>query len=377
MHFGLTSTQQMYRDQVREYTEENVIGENLDWDGGDNFPQEVYRDYADMGILGMTVPEDVGGTDLDALTTGVIFEQLGRGDVALTMLMMVQNIANGLLYKHGDEHHQKIARQNVEGKVILSWGLTEPDHGGDARSIETRVAPTDDGWLVNGEKTAITAATMGDYIILYGRRPDDEIRTFLIPYDADGVTVTKYDGLGGSVSGWSQVYLEDVEISEDAQIADKSGFKMAMQQFDPSRGWIPLYCLGAAQQTLDETIEYLTEREAFGQAIANLQGPQFEIAEMQTKVETGRLKAYEALWRATEGKDFTKDASMAKWFGTETATQVIHDCMILHGHYGYSDDFGLTKRMKDVIGLEIGEGPHQIQKLVIGREIFGREYLPY
>jgi cyclohexanecarboxyl-CoA dehydrogenase len=378
MEFGLDSLQEMYSDQIGAYVEENVISENLDWDDGENFPDDVYRDFADMGVVGMQLPEEAGGEDLDPLTMGVIFEQLGRGDVALTMMMMVQNIANAVLYKHGDDHHQEIAQRNADGDVILSWALTEPDQGADAQSIETSVRRNEEGWVLNGEKTAITCATYGDYIVLYGRRTeDDAIRTFLVPYDTDGVSVQPYHGLGGRVSGWGQVFLDDVQVPEDAMIADKSGFKIAMEQFDPSRGWIPIYCLAAAQQTLDETVQYLKDREAFGKAIAQFQGPQFEVAEMQTKVEMGKLKAYEALWRASEGKDFTQDVSMAKWYGTKTAQEVIHDCMVLHGHYGYSDDFGLGKRMKDVIGLEIGEGPHQIQKLVVGREIFGREYLPY
>lgn len=378
MEFGLSQTQQQVRDQVQAYVTDEIIGENGDWGGGNSFPDEIYQDFADMGILGMTVSEEIGGADFDPVTTGVVFEQLGRGDVALTMLMMVQNIANAVLYEHGNSYHRKIAEQNVEGEVILSWGLTEPDHGADASSIEIEVEPDDDGYVLNGEKTAITGATFGDYIIVYGRETvDDEIRAFLVPYDAEGVSVQKYEGLGCSVSGWGQVFFDDVTVGERARVSEQNGFKLAMEQFDPSRGWIPLYCLGAAQQSLDETVEYLMEREAFGKAVAEFQGPQFEVAEMQSRVDATRLKAYEALWRAKEGKPFTKDASMAKYMGTELAASVIHDCMILHGHYGYSADFGLGKRMQDVIGLEIGEGPHQIQKLVIGREIFGREYLPY
>lgn len=378
MDFALSDTQRMYRDQVREYVQEHVVGENVDWDDGERFPEGVYRDFAEMGILGMTVPEEVGGVGLDPLTTGIVFEQLGRGDVALTMLMMVQNIANGVLHAYGDERQRAVAESTARGETVIAWGLTEPDHGTDARSIQTRVEPDGDGWLVDGQKTAITGATIGDYVVLYGRRSDiDGIRAFLVPLDAEGVSIQPYSGFGGQVSGWGQIYLDGVHLPGDAQIGEKDGFKAAMEQFDPSRGWIPLYCLGAAQQTVEETIEYLKDREAFGKRIAEFQGPQFEVAEMQTRVDLGRLKAYEALWKATRDEEFTKDVSMAKWFGTKASTEVIHDCMVLHGHYGYSTEFGLGKRMADVIGLEIGEGPHQIQKLVVARELLGREFLPY
>jgi cyclohexanecarboxyl-CoA dehydrogenase len=378
MEFGFTETQQLYRNQLREFVADRIIGENLTWDDGDNFPTEVLADLGDMGVIGMNLPEELDGSDLDPLTGGVVYEELGRGDVAFTMLLMVQNIANAILAKSETPEHLDIAAATARGEIILSWGLTEPDQGADAQSIETTAIRDGGKWVINGEKTAITGATFGDYILVYAReQAQDEIRVYLIPFHADGVEVDPYYGIGGRVSGWGQVYLDDVTLPEDAKISDQDGFKLAMGMFDPSRGWISLYCLGAAQQTLEETEQYLKEREAFGQSVAHFQGPQFELAEMWTKVEAARLKGYESLWRAKEGKDFTKDASMAKLFGTQLSTSVVHDCMVLHGHYGYSEDFGLGKRMQDIIGLEIGEGPNQIQKQIIAREILGREYLPY
>lgn len=152
---------------------------------------------------------------------------------------------------------------------------------------------------------------------------------------------------------------------------------MAMEGFDISRAWIGLYCLGGAQQTLDETVEYALDREAFGKALANYEGPQFELAEHQTRVDCARLKAYEALWKAVEGIPHTKDAAMVKWFSPKVSVEAIQACLVLHGHYGYSKDFGIEKRLRDAIGLQIGDGTPQIQKLVIARETFGREYLPY
>lgn len=378
MEFGLTDTQQLFRNQLSDFVEERIIGENLEWDDGENFPYDVVESLGEMGVLGMNLSEELDGSDLDPVTAGVVYEELGRGDVAFTMLLMVQNIANAVLAESDTSEHREIAAANARGEVLLSWGLTEPDHGADARSIEMEARHENDEWVINGEKTAITGSTFADYLVLYAREVStDDIRVYLVPFDATGVKVQPYHGLGGRVSGWGQVFLDDVRVPENARISDQNGFKVAMGQFDPSRGWIPLYCLGAAQQTLEETEQYLKDREAFGKSVAAFQGPQFELAEMWTRVESARLKAYEALWKAKKGKDFTKDASMAKLFGTQLSTQVIHDCMVLHGHYGYSEDFGLGKRMQDTIGLEIGEGPNQIQKLIIAREILGREYLPY
>lgn len=378
MEFGITERQQLFRKELGRFVDDHIIGENLSWDDGANFPYHVIESLGEMGVLGMNLTEELDGSNLDPVTAGIVYEELGRGDVAFTMLLMVQNIANAILAKSNTPQHREIAAANARGELLLSWGLTEPDHGADAQAIETEARQKDGDWVINGEKTAITGSTFSDYLLLYAREAGvDDIRIYLVPLDADGVDIQPYHGLGSRVSGWGQVFLDDVRLPDNARVNNENGFKMAMGQFDPSRGWIPLYCLGAAQQTLEETQEYLKEREAFGQSIAGFQGPQFELAEMWTKVESARLKAYEALWKAKEGKDFTKDASMAKLFGTQLSTQVVHDCLILHGHYGYSEDFGLGKRMQDIIGLEIGEGPPQIQKLIIAREILGREYLPY
>jgi cyclohexanecarboxyl-CoA dehydrogenase len=378
MEFGLTETQELYRQQVGDFVDDQIIGENLDWDDDQNFPWGVYEELADMGLIQMEIPEDGGGQGIDRQTVGLIYEQLGRGDAGLSMLLMVQNSVNYVLYTQGDEREQDIARANGRGENILGWCLTEPEHGSDAGAIETTAERTDNGWLVNGRKTAITGATFADYGILFARRASDQgLRPFLLPFDADGLEVQKYEGMGCDLSGWGQLFLDDVRLDEDALVADRNAFKTAMEVFDPSRGYIPLFCLGAAQQTLDETEEYMTEREAFGRELAEFQGPQFQIAEMRTRVEVARLKALETLWRDDNGLDYTKDAAMAKWFGTEVATETIRDCIVLHGNYGYSKAFGLEKRLRDVLGLEIGEGPQQIQKTIIARETWGRDYLPY
>lgn len=378
MDFGFTETQQMVRDQLREVVTERIIGENQDWGDAEDFPTEVYQDLADLGLLGVQLPEDAGGEDFDPVTAGVVYEELGRGDVGLTMLLMVENMTNALVWENGDESHREIVREARQGDVHTCFALTEPGQGSDAQNVETRAEPTDDGWLLNGEKTAITGATLADYCFLVARQADaDEIRAFLLPMDADGVEVSPYAGMGCEVSGWGQIFLDDVSLPANARLGEESAFKLAMQTFDKSRAWISLYALGAAQQTLDETATYLTEREAMGKPLAQYEGPQFEFAEQQTMVDVARLKAYETLWRASEGRDHTRDAAMVKWLGPKVSVDTVKQCMVLHGHYGYSDDFGIEKRLRDVVGQQIADGTPQVQKLIVARETFGREYLPY
>lgn len=377
MHFGLTETQQLFRTQLRSFVDENVVGENHDWDDGEAFPHDVYDAMADLGLLGLHLPEAADGEALDALTAGIVYEELGRGDVGLAMLALSENLVNSLFWEYGNETHRDVVRRARRGECHVCFGLTEPGQGSDAQSIETRATETDDGWVLSGEKTAITGATLADYCFVVARQGNDDIRAFMVPLDADGVQIQPYGGLGCEVSGWGQIFLDDVELDGDARVGDTNAFKMAMRTFDRSRAWIGLYSLGSAQRTIDETVTYLTEREAFGKPLASYEGPQFELAEAQTYVDAARLKAYEALWKADEGLAHTRDAAMVKWWAPQVSVDVVRTCLVLHGHYGYSDDFGLGKRLRDVLGQQIADGTPHVQKLIFARETFGREYLPY
>lgn len=377
MDFGLTETQRLYRDQLREFVAESIIGENLDWDASDNFPDDVYGSLAELGVPGMVLPEEAGGSDLGPLTAGIVFEELGRGDAGLAMLILAEILVNNFLYEHGTEEHRAIAEANARGENHLAFGLTEPGQGSDAQALETTATPSGAGWVITGAKTAITGGFFADYCLVFAREPDTGIRAFLVPLDADGVDVQRYEGMGCTVSGWSQLFFDDVRVGSGAQVSEKNGFKLAMGAFDVSRAWIGLYSLGAAQQTIDETVDYLKDREAFGKALAEFEGPQFEVAEVQTRVDCARLKAYETLWKAEQNEPNTRDAAMVKWFGPAVSVEAIRTCLVLHGHYGYSKDFGIEKRLRDVQGQQIADGTPQVQKLVIGRETFGRDYLPY
>jgi cyclohexanecarboxyl-CoA dehydrogenase len=377
MDFGYTETQQMVRSQLREFVTDRIVGENFGWDDVD-FPHDVYDEMADLGLLGLHVPEAAGGEGFDPVTSGVVYEVLGRGDVGLAMLALSENLVNKLLWEYGDETHRDVVRKVVAGEEHTCFALTEPGQGSDAQNLETTAEPTDDGWLLSGEKTAITGATLADHCFVVARQSDPEgIRAFLVPLDADGVDVQPYAGMGCEVSGWGQIFLDDVAVPAEARVADQDAFKMAMRTFDQSRAWIALYALGAAQQTLDETESYLTEREAMGKPLAAYEGPQFEFAECQTRVDAARLKCYQTLWKAREGEPHTKDAAMVKWYGPEVAVDTVRTCLVLHGHYGYSDDFGIGKRLQDVLGQQIADGTPHVQKIVVARETFGREYLPY
>lgn len=376
MEFGLDEVQRAFQSQLRGVIDERIVDANLDWDG--TVPDDVYAALVDLGVLGMHLPEDLDGGAVDPLTAGVAYQELGRGDVGLATLVLAENIATKILAEYGDEPHRDVAQAVGRGDSKIAFALTEPDAGSDAANLQTTATRDGGEWVITGTKTAITGATVADDALVFARIPDaDEIGAFLVSLDAPGATVTPYAGMGLEVSGWGEIFLDAVRAGPDARVGETSGFKMAMETFDSSRAWIGLYCLGAAQQTLDETIAYLKEREAFGRPLASFEGPQFELVEAQTRVDSARLKAYETLWKAGEGLAHTADAAMVKWFAPEVSVETIRSCLVLHGHYGYAEEFGIEKRLRDTIGLQIGDGTPQVQKLVVARDLFGDEYRPY
>lgn len=376
MDFSKTETQQMIVEQLREYVEDHVVGESDDWDSGENFPEEVYQDLVDMGIVGTLLPEELGGMGFGIHTGGLIMEELGRGSVGLANLLHNQILGNVTLSKHGGEKHREIAAANARGENKLSFGLTEPDHGSDAQNIETYAEQDGDEWVINGEKIAITSSQYADYNITFCRLGDsDDFRAILVPLDADGIEVLPYESIGMDMDGWGQIYFDDVRVPRENLVSEKDAFKIAMETFDYTRPWIGYLCIGCAQKTVDQTVQYLKERETFGKPVATNQGPQFQIAEMETKLDLARLKCDEVCWRLENDKPHTKDAAMSKWYAAEVSFETVKECTVLHGHYGFSEESGIGQRFSDIMGNIIADGTPQILKHVIAREMFGREYV--
>ncbi|WP_336361483.1 acyl-CoA dehydrogenase family protein [Haladaptatus sp. ZSTT2] len=376
MDFSKTDTQRMVSAQLREYIDENVVGETENWDSGENFPEKVYQDLVKMGIIGTLLPEELDGQGFGIHTGGIIMEELGRGDVGLANVVHNQILGNVTLSEHGNEMHKEIAAANARGENKLSFGLTEPDHGSDARAIETYAEKDGDEWVINGEKIAITSSQYADYNITFCRLGDSkDFRAFLVPLDAPGVEVLPYHAIGTAIDGWGQIFFDDVRVPEENMVSEKDAFKIAMETFDYTRPWIGYLCIGCAQKTVEQTIEYIKERETFGKPVATNQGPQFQVAEMLTKLDVARLKCDEVCWRLENGMDHTKDAAMSKWYSAEVSFQVVKECTVLHGHYGYSQESGIGQRFSDIMGNVIADGTPQILKLIIARETFGREYM--
>jgi cyclohexanecarboxyl-CoA dehydrogenase len=240
---------------------------------------------------------------------------------------------------------------------------------------------TGDDYAITGEKASITFAGYADACIVFARTGDQGARgisAFLVPLDAPGVTRQVYKTPGERLTQRGSLFFDGVRVPAQNRLGSESGgFYQAMVAFDFNRAVIALACIGAAQQSLEDTIEYTKGRQVFGKPLAKFEGVAFQVAEYLTLLEAARLVSYKCLWLKDQGLKHTKEAAMAKWMGPKVSAEAIHACIILHGHYGYNMDSPLEQRWRDVVGLEIGDGTPEIMKGIVAREAFGREYTAY
>lgn len=382
MDFAFTPEEEMFAQTVRRYALERLKADYATWDRGTPFPRERFRDLAEVGISGLRVPEQYGGTGGSYVSLGIAAEEISRGDYNYSLLVQLAGIGADLLANHAQERVQREWLPRLaDGDAVVAFGLTEPGAGSDAANIKTTAVRDGDDYVVTGEKTSITFAGLADACVVFARTGGEGARgisALLVPLDEPGVSRQVGRSPGERLTQRGSLFFDQVRIPSDHRLgAETGGFVQAMVAFDYNRAIIALACVGAAQQSLDETIAYVKERHAFGRPLAKHEGVSFQIAEHLTLIAAARLLAYQCLWLRDRGQPHTKEAAMAKWFGPKVSVDAIHACIILHGHYGYSMDLPFEQRLRDVIGLEIGDGTPEIMKGIIARETIGREYMPY
>jgi cyclohexanecarboxyl-CoA dehydrogenase len=267
----------------------------------------------------------------------------------------------------------------VSGEAISCLGLTEPRGGSDAANLVLSARREGDAYRLNGEKSSISMADQADVGVVFARTGASGsgargVSAFLVPMNAPGVTTTRFNDLGSKCIGRGSIFFDDVKVPAANRLAEEGmGFVQVMQGFDYSRALIGLQVLGAAQASLDESWAYIRQREAFGTPIAQYQGVTFPLAEAEGMVAAVRQLCYHTLRLRDESAPHTAEAAMCKWLGPKTAVDAIHQCLLTHGHYGWSLDLPHQQRLRDVMGLEIGDGTAQIMKMIVARERGGRE----
>lgn len=345
---------------------------------------ELVREMGELGLIGLDLPEVYGGLGQPSLTTGLVIEALAYGDFNVTYAQLLASLNGQILARHASpEVAQEWIPRLVSGEVILALALTEPRGGSDAGNLMLSARRDGDAYILKGEKSSISMADQADAAIVFARtgKPEDGPRgvsAFLVPLDAKGVSRSRFDDVGSKSVGRGSIFFDDVVVPASNRLAEEGmGFVQVMQGFDYSRALIGLQCVGAAQASLDESWAYVKERQAFKAPLAQYQGVSFPLAEGETMIAALRQLCYHTLRLRDEGAPHTAEAAMCKWLGPKTAVDVIHQCLLTHGHYGYSLDLPHQQRLRDVMGLEIGDGTAQIMKLIIARERVGRIAVQY
>lgn len=383
MRYSFDEDTEAFRDELRKWAARVLAPHYQADDKAAAFRRQQALDMAAMGLTGLRIPGEFGGQDAPALLAGVAAEEVGRADFNAGYLVITTALISDIIVRNATPAQQAAWLPAIaSGEVVPCICITEPGHGTDAAGL-TMTATADKnttGWRLDGEKTSITLGMAADYAVVLARTGGPGARgvsALWVGLCDDSITRTPFDDLGGRAIGRASLHFDGTVVPRENLIGDEGGgFVSVMQGFDYSRAIIGLLCLGAAQQSLDETLQWARDRETFGQPIGAFQGVSFPLAEYATYLRAARHLCYEALWRKDEGLDHSGEAAMAKFWAPKVSAEAIHQCLLTFGHLAYSAESPIGQRLRDVIGLEIGDGTAQASQLVVARKLLGREFAP-
>ena len=337
--------QLMIRDTARAFAQEKLKPHSAAWDKSGEFPWDVWRQMGELGLLGLRMPAAYGGQEADYLTFGLAMQEIGRGDFGCTYGIQLAGLAGEILGRNASEAlKQRWLPPTARGETVIALALTEPGVGSDAANLACRAERDGDGaYVLTGEKSGISLAMAAQAAIVFARTERSSgargVSAFLVELDVPGVSRSPLRDMGTRVVGRAVLAFDHVRVPAAHRIGEEgSGFYQIMQGFDYNRVGIALASLGVAQVSIEETMAYDKERRAFGRPLAGFEGVSFPIAEAATHLEACRWLCYRALWLADHGQPYTKESAMTKWWGPRLAVETIHQCLLLHGHYGYTDE---------------------------------------
>ncbi len=383
MDFAFSEEQELFRNTVRKFAERELAPHYQQHDRDKTFPERQLKACAEMGLLGLRIPEAMGGTPQTYVGSGIAAEECARADFNVAYFPLMFGLVGDLLTRYASPDLQRTwLPKMLTGEIVPGLALTEPGAGSDAGGLRCKAERIGDEYLLTGEKSSISFCTRADMIVVFARTRAGAgprgLSVFCVPTDLPGASRTVYHSMGSKCLGRGSLFLDGVRVPAAWRVGEENtAFQMVMATFDHSRAVIGLMCLGAAAAALERTCEHVKQRQAFGKPLAKFEGISFPIAEHLTFVEAASLLCYKTLWLRDQDLPHTKEAAMAKWWAPKVAVDALHDCLLLHGHYGYTDEYPIEQQLRDVIGLEIGDGTAQVSKIVISREVFGREFKPY
>jgi alkylation response protein AidB-like acyl-CoA dehydrogenase len=377
--FALNDDQIAIRDMALAFAAENLAPHAVEWDETKHFPVDVMREGAALGMGGVYIAEDVGGSGLTRLDAALIFEALSTGCPTVAAYMSIHNMAAWMIDRYGsDEQRRRFLPKLCTMEHLASYALTEPGAGSDAAALKTRAVRDGDHYILNGAKQFISGAGVSDLYVTMVRTSEggaSGISTLVVEKDTPGLSF----GANERKMGWNaqptrQVIFEDARVPVANRLGDEGiGFKIAMAGLDGGRLNIGACSIGGAQAALDKSLAYANDREAFGSRIADFQALQFKLADMATELECART----FLWRAAaaldaKALDATRLCAMAKRIATDTGFDVANQALQVHGGYGYLADYGIEKIVRDLRVHQILEGTNEIMRLIVARGLVGR-----
>jgi len=355
--------------------------ENLD---KTTIPPDLVKRMGDVGMLGVMQPEKYGGQPGSYVMLGIIGEEVSREFFDLGMIpAMTRTVCDGAMVLN-EEKQKEIIPKSISGDYICSFAMTEPEVGSDAAHIRMKADRDGDYYILNGEKTSISYACQAEYGLVFAITDATKgargISAFVVPFNLQGIEKTAIPYFGAKGMGESSVIFDNVRLPAEYRVGEEgAGFIWGMEDLDWMRASLALQDSGLALISLEETMEYVKGRYAFGQPIGKFEGVSFKIVENLAQVEAGRLLAYKALWLNDVGRtrEATDVNAMAKYFLPRASMKAIWDCVLLHGYLGYSEEYPLMRRMVDSIAWQIGDGTREIMDTILVRDLLGRDMVAY
>jgi butyryl-CoA dehydrogenase len=382
MDFTLTDSQAAVQAQTRHFAQTRVapLARQMDEDG--HMPLELVKEMGQLGLLGGPLPKPYQGSAWDAVSLALCYEELGRADSSVRGLMTVHTslVAQCILTWGTDEQKQRYLPKLATGDWIGCYCLTEPNAGSDAASLESTATPDGNDYILNGEKIWITNGGIANLAIVFASQDralkHKGICAFLVETDTPGFIRTKMPGkeLGHRASDHAHIHFENCRVPKSALLGGPGeGFKIAMSALDHGRIGVAAGAVGVGQACIDASVDFVRQRRQFGQRIGDFEMIQSSIAIMVADIEAARLLVYKAAWKKDQGQKVTRETSIAKFFATEAALRAASEAVLIHGGRGYSNEYPVERYYRDIKGLQIYEGTSHIQRIVIARDVIGKE----
>ena len=378
MDFELSEHHTLLRSSLRQFFRERVAPRAKEWDEAERFPSELIPELAELGLLGIKIPEAYGGAGLDMSAYAIAVEEAARVDGSLALTIASHNgLGTGHILAFGTEaQKQKYLTRACTGEWLAAWALTDPSSGSDSAGMRTKAVRDGSDWIINGSKMFITQGSVGGFCVVLARTNFETtaqrgITAFIVDTKTPGYSASKkLKKLGCRSSDTVELTFENLRVPDSERLGEvDQGFRDTMRILDSGRISIAAMALGLGRGALEMAVTYAKQREAFGKPIAEFQAIQWMLADAQTELDAAELLVRRAAWLADQGRRFTAEASMAKLFASEVATRVCNNSLQIHGGYGYTREFDIERHLRDAKLCEIGEGTSQVQRMVIAKHL--------